>query len=125
VDTETYGSQHLGVTRALGDYFMQWHGATWEPGVSCIDLLDVASQLGRVTLLLGSDGLWDLWKYKEALQYPLGAPPPSSVGALMKPLASLMEETRQQGEELFGETADNITAIVVSCDISDAGDLGT
>ena len=23
VDTETYGSQHLGVTRALGDYFMQ------------------------------------------------------------------------------------------------------
>ena len=43
--------------------------------VSCIDLFDVAGQLSQVTLVVASDGLWDLWQYKDVLQYSLGKPP--------------------------------------------------
>lgn len=43
--------------------------------MSCIDLFDVAEQLSQVTLVVASDGLWDLWQYKDVLQYPLGKPP--------------------------------------------------
>ena len=32
-----------------------------------------------------------------------------------------LDRERQQGEELFGEQADNITAIVVSCQVKAAG----
>lgn len=69
-----------------------------------------------MTLLLGSDGLWDLWLHKDVLGYPLGAPRVSTGAELLAPLAELVEETRQQGEELFGETADNITAILATFD---------
>ena len=106
------------MTRSLGDFFMQWHGATREPSVSCIDLLDVTTQLDNPTLLLGSDGLWDLRKYKDVLQYPLQAPPGTP---LLESLAKLVEDTRKQGDELFGESADNITAIIVNCDLKDLG----
>ena len=128
-ESDDYGAQKLGFTRSLGDFFMQWHGATWEPAVSCIDLAEVAAQLERVTLLIGSDGLWDLWQYKEALAYPLRAPPPfegdeaaDSGSAMLAPLAELVEDTRERGEELFGESADNITALVVSFEFVGDGD---
>ena len=85
--------------------------------VSCIDLFDVAGQLSQVTLVVASDGLWDLWQYKDVLQYSLGKPPPTGTAEVFAPLGALVEETRKQGEELFGEQADNITAIVVCCDI--------
>ena len=85
--------------------------------VSCIDLFDVAEQLSQVTLVVASDGLWDLWQYKDVLQYPLGQPPPASTAEVFTPLGTLVEETRKQGEELFGEQADNITAILVCYDV--------
>ena len=58
---DVYASQQLGITRSLGDFYLQYHGVSWEPAVSCIDLFDVQSELRRVTLVLASDGLWDLW----------------------------------------------------------------
>ena len=48
LETESYGQQKLAVTRSLGDFYMQYHGATWDPTVSCIDLFDVARQLDQV-----------------------------------------------------------------------------
>ena len=44
-ETDAYGSQKLGMTRTLGDYYMQYHGATWEPAVSCIDLFELVAQV--------------------------------------------------------------------------------
>jgi hypothetical protein len=29
--------------------------------------------LCQITLVIGSDGLWDLWAYKDVLEYPLAA----------------------------------------------------
>jgi len=37
---------------------------------------------------------------------------------LLSPLLELVESTRSQGEELFGESADNITAVVVACEVT-------
>ena len=60
---------------------------------------------------------------------PLRAPPPvggdeaaDSGSALLAPLAELVEDTRERGEELFGESADNITALVVSFEFVGDGD---
>ena len=106
------------MTRSLGDFYLQHYGVSWEPTVSCIDLFDVASQLSQVTLVIASDGLWDLWQYKDVLQYPLGKPKPADSGAVLSPLLELVESTRSQGEDLFGESADNITAVVVSCEVT-------
>ena len=156
LETSEYCQYQLGVTRSLGDFYLQHFGVSWEPAVrrqpplpappdrqaparrartwtllrrplrrpppprpqvSCIDLFDVASQLSQVTLVLASDGLWDLWQYKDVLQYSLGKPPAKGTAEVLTPLQALVEATRSQGEELFGEQADNITAVVVCCHI--------
>ena len=113
LETEAYGQQKLAVTRSLGDFYMQWHGATWEPTVSCIDLFDVAGQLDDITLILGSDGLWDLWAYKDVLDFPLSSGLPHTQVSVEKSLGQLLEATRDQSEQLFGEDADNICAVMV------------
>ena len=101
VETESYCQFQLGVTRSLGDFYLQHFGVSWEPAVSCIDLFDVAGQLSQVTLVVASDGLWDLWQYKDVLQYSLGKPPPTGTAEVFAPLGALVEETRKQGEQLF------------------------
>jgi serine/threonine protein phosphatase PrpC len=121
-ETEDYGQQKLGMTRALGDFYMQYHGATWEPAVSCIDLFDVVGQLGDVSLILASDGLWDVWNYKDVLKWPLKAmtkgsnSAPLSVGPVTTQLHGLVAETRRVSVDIFGESADNITALCVAFD---------
>ena len=119
-ETARYGQQKLGMTRALGDFYMQHHGCTWEPAVSCIDLFDVQSELSRVTLLLASDGLWDLWGYQECLEHVFASPPPTATAQVKEACRDLIETTRARGEEIFGESADNITAIMVTCDLEPA-----
>ena len=97
-----------------------------QPAVSCIDLFDLTAQLSQVTLVLASDGLWDVWSYKDVLKYPLratapdarGEPPqsPLGVGVVGEQLKELISETRRESFEMFGESADNITAICVAFD---------
>lgn len=113
LETELFGQQKLAVTRSLGDFYMQYHGATWVPSVSCIDLYDVAAQLSHITLVLGSDGLWDLWGHKEVVEQLLQSGLPSSHASVEEALKQIVETTRDQSERLFGEDADNISAILV------------
>ena len=117
---DVYASQQLGITRSLGDFYLQYHGVSWEPAVSCIDLFDVQSELRRVTLVLASDGLWDLWGYQECLEHVFAQPPPTSTAQVKAACKELIETTRVRGEEIFGESADNITTIVVTCDLEPA-----
>jgi len=100
-ETEAYGQQKLAVTRSLGDIYMQHHGATWEPTVSCIDLFDVAGQLDQVTLVLGSDGLWDLWAYKELLEYTFKAGLASTQSSVVTSLNLLVEVSFDLSETRF------------------------
>jgi len=129
-ETADYGQQKLAMTRSLGDFYMQYHGAVWEPSVSCIDLFDLVSQLSKVTLVIASDGLWDVHAYKDVLKFPLKAAPatpadPADTAApprlratdIAPHMRELMMETREESADLFGERADNITAICVCFDV--------
>lgn len=150
-----YGMQRLGMTRSLGDFYMQYHGCTFEPSVSCIDLFDLVTQLAQVTVILASDGLWDIWAYKDVLkvmtlasgsplrncfprqhvsrslsphaacrrsQDPLKDTEPDANNTPLAPitvqatLSALVEETRKETADMFGDTADNISAICVAFD---------
>ena len=78
----------------------------------------------QVTLVIASDGLWDVWPYKDVLKYPLEATAPGktrdgapvSVDAVAERLSALLSETRAESAEMFGESADNITAVCVAFD---------
>jgi serine/threonine protein phosphatase PrpC len=110
------------MTRSLGDFYMQYHGCTFEPEVSCIDLFDLVTQLKHVTVIVASDGLWDIWAYKDVLKEPLKATESSGGSGLLQPakvqatLDALVEETRKETAEMFGDSADNISAVCISFD---------
>ena len=56
--------------------------------------------------------LWNIHRY------PLRAPPGDAAdeGVVAKHLLDLISETRAESAEMFGESADNITAVCVSFD---------
>ena len=76
--------------------------------------------------MLASDGLWDVWSYKDVLKYPLRATAPGADGsapaqpvtheAVAAHLRELICETRRESADMFGESADNITAVCVAFD---------
>lgn len=104
--------QSLAMTRSIGDLYMQTYGVTWRPEVSSIDLASRAESLDGLTLILASDGIWDLWTNREV--FPLILRPPE--GAATSPAAvvqSFYELSLERGTEFFGSSADNMTGIVV------------
>ena len=85
--------------------------------------------------MLASDGLWDVWSYKDVLKYPLratsadaqGRPPltPLHHAPVLEHLRDLIRETRKESADMFGESADNITAVCVAFDKIEPEDLPT
>lgn len=58
----------------------------------------------RAFLPAGSDGLWDLWQYDEALEAVLvGGHDLSSQAGVEAANAALLEQTQRKGEDLLGE----------------------
>ncbi|EOD15948.1 hypothetical protein EMIHUDRAFT_451573 [Emiliania huxleyi CCMP1516] len=99
-----FPQQSLAVTRALGDHFFQQHGAPHTLGV---------------VLLLGSDGLWDVWDYTDVLDFAISAVSDAQTeAAVARSVGGVVEATRERSQEYFGEAADNIAAILVSFDIT-------
>lgn len=114
--------QSLAVTRALGDFYMHTFGVTWKPEVVSVDLRAKAADLSALTLVLASDGVWDLWDTPDAFRMlarvPKGAtiagsPPTSQALAFFKACVA-------KGDEMFGTMADNLTGIVVYLHPKDA-----
>lgn len=65
---------------------------------------------GGCVLLLATDGVWDHWTFEAAM----GLLVDTRTGRTDRARAeAMMEETRAKGEEVFGATADNLTAITV------------
>lgn len=64
----------------------------------------------NLTLLLASDGVWDLWEYGDAFEAAVQPGDPEAVGARG---ANFFRTSLQKGAEMFAETADNMTGIVV------------
>ena len=127
--------QSLAVTRAIGDFYMHTFGVSCEPEVRVIDLEAKRSELiarhaasggggsrrwmgssgasasAQLTLILASDGIWDLWEADdvfEAIAEPVGPGEPSTARA-----RSFLEASVERGAECFGSSADNMTAIVI------------
>lgn len=60
--------QSLAMTRSIGDFYMQTFGVSWRPEVISVDLEEVGAELQHLTLILASDGVWDLWEYEDVFQ---------------------------------------------------------
>ena len=70
-------------------------------------------------LLLGSDGLWDVWDYTDVLDFAISAVSGAQTeAAVARSVGGVVEATRERSQEYFGEAADNIAAILVSFDIT-------
>jgi serine/threonine protein phosphatase PrpC len=60
----------LAFTRSLGDFHLHTYGVSHEPAVQCYDLFDIPQgSTTSHTMIVASDGIWDNWKYEDAIQY--------------------------------------------------------
>jgi len=110
-EAATVEEHSIAMTRSLGDFYAHHFGIISEPEIRTIDLDRFLSANGWVccTLHLASDGVWDLWSFAEVGDMLL---PPTSRPVLAI-AASFCEATRAKGEDYFGESADNLTGLVV------------
>ena len=102
----------LAMTRSIGDFYHQTFGVSWKPEVISVDLADPGfASLEHLTLILCSDGVWDLWEYEQVFE-AIVSPPERSVQSTDKAKA-FFERCIVQGTEMFEDTADNMTGVVV------------
>lgn len=47
---------------------MHTFGVTHKPEVITVDLGEAGAKLANLTLILASDGIWDLWEYEDVFQ---------------------------------------------------------
>ena len=80
-----------------------------------LDTFLAAKGWASCALLVASDGVWDLWRYEQVAELLV----PKAARALLSVAGAFCELTRAQGEEYFGESADNLTGVLV--DLSAAG----
>jgi serine/threonine protein phosphatase PrpC len=120
------------MTRSLGDFYMHTLGVTPRPEVISIDLAAFAvaggtrrvqqptgsraaprrATLRHLTLILASDGIWDLYENEDVFRQ-IVQPPIARSQSTSAARAFLEHTCRERGADLFGSGADNMTAIVV------------
>jgi len=105
----------LAVTRSLGDPHLQTCGLTWKPEVTLLDLAEPVQTLDPLVLIVGSDGLWDLWQYDEAIEEVIvsGYDLRTQQGVTAA-TEQLLAATKAKGEELLGDSTDDTTCVVLS-----------
>lgn len=129
----TYSQSIIGVTRALGDFYLQQYGVTWRPQVTTYSLEEALGPAhSHAVVCLASDGVWDLWTFEGAVASLTGtgadagesgasAAGPESIAAAAAAGAptdgarvlGFFEETLRKGQEAFEDQADNLTGVVV------------
>jgi serine/threonine protein phosphatase PrpC len=123
----------LAFTRSLGDLHLQTYGVSHTPESWWMDLLtplessssssaSSSSSEGRplvshpTAIVLASDGLWDNWKFEEVAAFALTPDRVAKVhstGSALGPAAELMDENIRRGHANFGNSADNMSALVL------------
>ena len=111
-----FSQMMLGVTRSVGDFYHQRYGVTWQPEVVIKDLAAecAADKSKSALLIIASDGVWDHWEFDDSMQ-ALCDLEGMAVGkpiTTRKRVMDFFEDTRQRGEDAFGDGADNLTGIV-------------
>eukprot|EP00306_Pavlova_sp_CCMP459_P000984 CAMPEP_0185179072 /NCGR_PEP_ID=MMETSP1139-20130426/31827_1 /TAXON_ID=298111 /ORGANISM="Pavlova sp., Strain CCMP459" /LENGTH=672 /DNA_ID=CAMNT_0027744907 /DNA_START=152 /DNA_END=2171 /DNA_ORIENTATION=- len=108
-----FSQMSLALTRSIGDFYHQEFGVKPDPEVVVLDLKDVqpaSPKDGGSVLLIASDGVWDHWTFEAAMTMLIN---PRTGRTDRDRAMRMFEETRAKGEEVFGDTADNLTAIAV------------
>lgn len=111
--------QMITMTRSLGDFFAHEYGVTYEPEINVLQLPSLKQRgLRSPYLLLASDGVWDLWNFDEVCEALVPAAPsattkPSEQADMETRAANFFEATRAKGADYFGESADNLTGVLV------------
>ena len=106
-----FSQMMLNVTRTLGDFYHQRYGVTWEPQVVQMDLTARSGKGTDSVLCVASDGVWDLWTFEDAMQTLLEAP--SEASSRREHVLEFFEESRVRGFNAFGDSADNLTGVVL------------
>jgi hypothetical protein len=113
-ETGRFSQMMLNVTRSLGDFYHQRYGVSWRPEVVTRDLAAEIGPGGQAVLCVSSDGVWDLWTFEAAMADLLeGVQLPRGSRARRDHVMRFMETSRAKGEEAFGDSADNLTGIVI------------
>jgi len=108
--------QAITMTRSLGDFYAHHHGVTWEPETRVMPIARIAERNWRQpSLMLASDGVWDLWNYDEVVD-ELVSPENADPVRMAKRAADFCENTRSKGCQYFDEAADNLTGVLVHLD---------
>ena len=107
-------TQAIGMTRSLGDFYAHRHGVICEPEVRALPIASITQRGWKDTLmLLASDGVWDLWGFDE-VSTELVSPTNGNTVAMKQRADKFFEATRAKGNEYFGESADNLTGVLVN-----------
>ncbi|RHY29606.1 hypothetical protein DYB32_005011 [Aphanomyces invadans] len=91
----------LAFTRSLGDFHMHAYGVTCEP-----DIVEATVEPGA-TLLVATDGVWDVWQFTQVVSF-LQTCGDSATERIQR----FMHENASRANDLFGQQADNMTAVL-------------
>ena len=113
----TVDEQNLTMTRSLGDFHAHRYGVSHAPDVRTFALADLlaGADSGGVAALC-SDGVWDLMDEREVgeVLWPAEAAADGSAWQRIEGrAATLCEAARARGSEWFGESADNLTGVLI------------
>eukprot|EP00949_MAST-11_sp_MAST-11-sp1_P000741 g741.t1 len=123
----------LAFTRSCGDLHLHTYGVTCEPDIVCLDLQNLlqSAKLPAVALVVCSDGVWDNWQFRDVGAFFMGelekvastdaqGTKGGSKDAIVQGTDSVaidiatrfMDVNKQIAFRNFGNSADNMTAIV-------------
>merc|ERR1719231_618144 len=99
------------MTRSIGDFYAHEHGVIAEPEFRVLEADELAGKAWRRPhLLIASDGVWDLWSFDEVAAQLL---PTDEAVVDDESVGAFSEANRAKGEEYFGESADNMTGVLI------------
>jgi len=103
-----YGVSHditcIAMTRSLGDFYAHQFGLTNRPSVTFneLDIRDAAGECNEYIVTVGSDGVWDCWKWDDFSDYVNGVMTKLN-NRLQAVNESVLKHTIQRAKACFGE----------------------
>jgi len=103
-----YGVSHditcIAMTRSLGDFYAHQFGLSNVPSVTFneLDILNADGEANEFIVTVGSDGVWDCWKWDDFSDYVNGVMTKCQ-GQLKKVCESVLKHTIQRAKACFGE----------------------
>ena len=103
-----YGVSHditcIAMTRSLGDFYAHQFGLSNVPSVTVneLDIWNAEGEANEFIVTVGSDGIWDCWKWDDWSDYVNGVMTKCK-GQLKRVCESVLKHTIQRAKACFGE----------------------